>query len=104
MLVPKVTSEGQAFVDLYAPKDKAGVVYEIKPNAVAELFGAKPVEVTVDRVSLRWMKPGPNGRLVPRESERGKPSQRRAAYGDLTFLGGKASHIALTCPLYLHVK
>lgn len=66
MLVPIVSKDGQPFVDEYASPNEAGNVYEIKPNPVAAAFGAKPVEVSFNRVLLRWMKPDGKGGVVPR--------------------------------------
>lgn len=67
-ILPTVTKEGQPYVDqpIYAkPKDKSALT-----DAVAEAFGVRDgprqIQISSERVRLRWMKPGPNGKLVPR--------------------------------------
>jgi len=67
MIKDHIEREGQRFVDeaVYAmPKRRATIEASVQQAFGRE--GAKPIVLGHERVRLRWMKPGPNGTVVPR--------------------------------------
>lgn len=70
-LVPHIEHEGQEFYD---EADKRGKnAFHAAPSGVATavmaLFGSEAPELIngrFNRIPLRWMKPGPDGKLVPK--------------------------------------
>jgi hypothetical protein len=67
--VTQVTREGQEFVE--EPIYEVVGVPKAVASSLAVAFGRKPSPTIVDitgyeRVRLRWMKPGPDGKLVPK--------------------------------------
>lgn len=66
-------SDGQPYLDVAVWPDERHdftVVYEaLLANAVRRAFGERELEPVVlgyERRFFRWMKPGPDGKLVPR--------------------------------------
>lgn len=71
-ILPMITKEGQPYLDkpVYAlPKQES---YDTLKMSVMAAWGRqpgdqpKPIIVRHDRKELQWMKPGPDGKLVPR--------------------------------------